>query len=417
MCKVSMGKKNLAAVFILSATLLLSCQAQQESGLSGKTPGEPQNNGATDKPIVPVESLEVRKIDASELGESLVSANGFVYYLGDAGIVYRASVYDIENAEPVHQLMEANVFPNSGYSFFSPTVYGDIVMLNEHIGKTTAGSSCSTVILPDGSVKKFDYDIYAYIENDDYHVVMGHAPGMMGGYPYFEICLDNESEFHPIGEEKYYYGKRVIRNNSGGNSMGFVPYVAFIGDTAYVLAQCFSSEDSEERLTGVCSVNVRTGKTKCAVDAEAIQFHLVGDDIFFLGRDFLLYKAKIGDGRIENVSDVRMSDFLAWGGNIYYVPYYPTVVSSPYEWPDEPQDGGIYQLGSNDILIQNGFLGTDFFQYSHTAGEYYVTKIYMEDTGVWQYLVIDKSGGIYTSSNDHDVKFTTVYDGIIWEFV
>jgi hypothetical protein len=340
----------------------------------------------------PATELEVRKTNISTYGEVLFSLNGFLYYKDEKGNVYRVSLGSTEKAELVLKQMDGNVYSGDGYSFLFPSVFNDIVIINERVGGASMGSSYSTVFLPDSRTEKFDYAVSAYAILDGYDVVLGYGQGV-GVWSFFEVRVKGESEFQVLGEDGFSYGVYVITDETV-TSNGSCPDFAIMGNEVYVIAQFHENETLTS--PGVYKVDVKTGKTERVTDGEAIHFRVYGDTIYYTGKDKLLYQIKNGEVESQRISDIMVDDFFILGNEIYY----------------QALEGSLRRLSDNKIILDNSNIGDNV---SDTEG-YCVTMPYIPETNSFQGSVIDKKGNVYKSDPKDDIKYITVYDGVIWEF-
>jgi len=310
--------------------------------------------------------LEVRRIDSSAYGEPLIFINGYVFYRGDSGNIYRAPVYSPGQAELLFTLQGDNDYSKDGYAFFYPKAYKDIAILQQHTGSASMGNSSSTVILPDGNTEQFDYDVSAYESVGEYDIVLGYGSGV-GIWSYFESRFKNE-EFRSLGEDGYLYGL-FSSSNESGTGLVAAPDLAVIGDYVFIIAQFTGGEVYSP--PGIYKIELRTGKTERVIPETAFRFRVIGDSIFFKGEGDQIYKFVIEGGQVEKVADNIINNF---------------------PFPD----------------------GEEYFT---TINGYSIAKVYLPETDKYQGIVIDKEGNIYKSATEDNIKFIAVYNGAIWDFV
>ena len=359
---------------------------------------------------IPVTQLEVRKINASSYGENIIFVNGFIYYINE-GNLYKAPVYAPDKAEIIHMLIPRT---DEGFASLSQLACSDIVYLHEHIGGASMGSPFSTLVFPDGSIEEFGDIITAYTSTADYDIVIAHGAGFGGIWSYMQVRTKGESGFKALGEEGYLYGMfQIVTESYGGYSLA--PDFTVIGSDIYIVAQYRDGDNVMP--PGLYKVNVPTGKTERVFEEAVYRFKAYGDIIYFIGKDNLLYKAVIGETRVDKVSDEKMNDFFILGDDIYYTAYVPLVSGGGDDANLIVVRDSLLSLSGKVLTPPEGRLYSDIHHIGSPNGEgYYAMRVYFPKTDSCQGFVLDEAGNVYKSDPKDNIEFIAVYNGVIWEF-
>lgn len=352
--------------------------------------------------------LEIRKISIPTLENRDVVAtiaDGFVYYVGQKGVVYQASLDDTTKAKAVYQLPDGNIYAEDGYALAWLTTMDGTAILKYHMGGASMGSDYAVALYSDGSYENWNYSYSSIVRTDDAMVALVSDYKSRA----FEIRRTNESTFTSLGEPGYSYGYCIITD---GQTTSFVSSsdLAMIGDNVYVLAAKWNAAGENTDLAGIYQVNTKTNETKRVFQESANHFKVVDGYLYFTDYDGLLYKAQIGANQATKVSDVKMNEFFIMGKEIYYTPY--RSIDGSVNGTQE-----LYKLGVNEPLVPGSVLNWSAMDANANEG-YLSCRLYELDTYSEKYkgMVMDKSGGIVYLESD-DIQYITVYDGVIYEVV
>ena len=345
-----------------------------------------------DEGHLPATGLEVRIIDSSAYGDPLIFLNGFVYYRGEGGNIYRAPVYSPDKAERIFTLRHENFYTDDEYSWFYPKTFNDLAILNDQSGMSS-GDTYSTIVHPGGRVEQFDFEIDVYTSTDKYDVVHGRQGHFAGGVVRFE-ARPKDGGYKALGEEAYLYGRYYW--DEGASRGGSSQHFEVIDDEVYIIAQ-LNTEDEPRNAPGLYRVNIGTGRTERVMDEAAIVFRIAEEYIYFLGTDNLLYRIGFGGGTPEKLSEIKISDFFFFENEIHYKIYDDT--------------SNLYRLRGNILLP---FQSYDVI--SKTDGYIAATHFIME-TETQQGFVLDTAGNIFISDSQYDVKYISVYNRAVWIFI
>jgi len=334
-------------------------------------------------------ALEVKRIDSAAYGKPLRFLNGLLYFISNDGNVCRAPVGAPEKADVLFSL------ETEDYTYAQCGVYNDMLFLTIHYGGVVMGRDETIVILPDGRIETFGYDVKAYASANDYTIAFGDGIGALGPVSYLEARAEGEKEFRTIGEEGYTYGLYMELDKTAGTitaraGSGF----AVLDDEVYTIAQYYGNEEFSS--PGIYKVHAGTGKTERVIERAAISFELSDGYIFFLGEDNLLYKTRIGQDLPERVSAEKMSRFFFLGNEIFFTPY--------EKWGQLHKISGDKTIPVTDL---NNAVG-------NISEEYYAATSYMQETDRHSGFVIDRAGNVYKCDPQLNVEYITVLCGIIW---
>jgi hypothetical protein len=344
----------------------------------------------------PVADLNVRIINSTSYGEPVLLSNGFLYYIGNDDNMYRVHLTSQGSSEKLFKLDEDEM------RFAEPVTYQDIAILNMHYGTASIGHYTSTIILPDGGMETIRSNVMAYAKVNGYDVEFDRDVAIgWGDNVSLRARADNESEFHDVGEvgvsdSWYSYGVYATLHESGEvKSRHTVSDFAVFKDEVFIIAQYYDGKSYSH--PGVYKVDVASRKTERVIENPAIRFKMNGDCIYFLGEDNLLYKSKFGEDTVRKVSDRKMRDFFLLGNEVFYWSY--------DEWKQ-------YRLGDDKVINDTNY---DSSLRGIIAEEYFTwTAPITPGSDKNQGFVVDKTGNVFKSDIQYNVRHISVYGGTIW---
>ena len=356
------------------------------------------------KPQTSVAKLKVKMIDTSKLGRPLIAVNGWIYYQGDEGFIYKAPLGAPHKSEVLFQLMEEEQFAD-GYAYFWPDSYGDIPILSQHI-RRMFGHTYSTVMLADGSQLPFNDYVVAYIEDDNYTIILHYRYVQVPPGTWWTLTVNpkgKNTQGYSI-DNRYYF-------DSAKNFYSPAQNLVVKDGYLYVIAEPAAKSGSTSEITktpGIYKKNLEgSGEDFERVFEERIyKFAVNGDLMYFIGEKRFLYQIRFGEDKPERISDVKVLDFYIVGNEIFYISF------------DHKETGyGLYKLSDAGNLILDLNSHSEIGEFAKVADGYLVTKIYNIDVEGWQGIIIDQTGNVYKSDPGRAIEFITVQNGTIWEFI
>jgi len=401
-------KKWITVILILALALLtFGCGAEKSDGTLPLNEAEVQlvidgtEHAEAGRPIstpddsqTPITQLKVITIDTSMLGLPLIAVGGFIYYSDDNGMVYKAPIEAPEKSTLVYR-MERNTDYLSIYDFlgkyacFEPDFYGDIPILSQRLGTSTRGSSYSTLLLPDGTTRTYDFQVTAYESDGRNSAAIGYNAAYYGAIGWKGFLEINNKD---------------IELDAGSLTVFPASSLAINDDHVYITASRWTGTDS---FPGIYRVDVRTEQAERVIDEQIYQFKVSGAFMYFLGADRYLYKLRFGSNKQERVSDIKMQEFFLVGNEIFYTATEQFTTTA-----------GLFKLSNGEKLNLDLELDQyEFGYYSKIVDGYLVTRIYNHEAEGWQGIVIDQAGNVYKSGPGRAIEFITIHNGTIWEFV
>lgn len=355
-----------------------------------------------------VDSLEIRRITVpapESRNNSATIAEGFVYYIGQKGVVYQAPLDDTADAKPVYQLPDGNSYSDDGYALSWLTTVDGTAILKYHMGGASMGTDYTVALYSDGSCEDLNGSYSSSVRTEDAMIVLA------SDYPSsdLEIRRANDKTFTALGEAGYSYGLYTITDSQGGRGFVSNSDLAVIGDDVYVLATKWNDSEKIAEPVGLYQVNTKTNATKRVFQEPINRFEVDNGCIYYTDFDGLLYKTEIGTDQAEKVSDIGMDEFFIMGNEIYYTPF------QPIDGSGGPRE--LWKLGGSKALAPGSVLDWPEMDANRNEG-YLACRLYELDTYPLRYrgMVMDKSGGI-VFLEPGDIQYITVHDGVIYEVV
>ncbi|HWQ73877.1 MAG TPA: stalk domain-containing protein [Syntrophomonas sp.] len=352
----------------------------------------------TEAPQRSADSLAIRQIT---IPSTATIADGFIYYVGEKGVVYQAPLEDTAMLKSVYQLPDGNLYSEDGYAVAWLTTIDGTAVLKYHMGGASMGSDYAVALYPDGSHEDWSYN-YSVVAHTDEAVV-----ALASDYRSRALTIRwaNEQTAVPLGESSYSYGYYITTDWQGARGFVSSSDLAVINDDVYVLAGTWNASGETSEAVGIYKVNMETNETQRVFPNKSINhFKVGGGYIYFTDFDGLLYKAKIGAEQAMKVSDIAMKEFFVLGDEIYYTPFRSLNESGAAQ--------ELFKLGGSEPLVAGSVLELPEME-ANTNDGYLACRLYDTYSQKYQGLVIDKSGGAVVLKAD-DIQYITVADGAIY---
>lgn len=396
-------KKVISFVIMLFIAVALSACAKS----GGMDNNNAENHNQEFQP--PAESLDIRLLavpDKTDYENTSTIAEGYVYYLGDNGTIYQAPIDDVNNPKAVFHLPGGNLYSSDGYAVSRLTNIDGKAILKYHIGGASMGTDYAVILHPDGSYEELDNNYSSTV------TVGENVVELVSGYPSHALRIrrKGEKEFTLFGDEGYIYGMYVITDWQKATCYIGNSDLAAVGSDVYVLAQKCASDNEELNEVGLYKIDIETNETKRVFSNHQIKhFQIYGEYIYFTDFSGFLYKAGIHDNDAVKIADVAMNIFFVVGEDIYYTPFNGI-----------NQNGGqqkLFRLGEDNPLVPGCVLEWPEMNANMNEG-YLSCMLYELDSYPLRYkgIIIGETGEAVVIE-ESDVRYVTVYDGVIYVIV